>query len=240
MKISELFRRLSYGELSNLSLAGEGSGFINPDNHPQMIQYTNEALLRLYSRFTLLNKDVLLEQVGHITNYHLIPRYAESSRSDARYPYIKDLPGEPFTGDVIRILEVFNQLGRLPLNDMNHALSVFTPTPDTLQVPNPVEGAPLSVMYQARHPVLNDIKEPTEADSVLTDQEITLPFFLEGALTNFIAYKVYSHMNGADNMVKSQEYNATYETICLDVETRDLVNQTIATSHHKLEQRGFV
>jgi hypothetical protein len=33
---------------------------------------------------------------------------------------------------------------------------------------------------------------------------------------------------------------AAYEAICVEIEQRDLVNQTFNTSHTKLEQRGFV
>lgn len=235
MKIEDLFRQLSFGELSNLSISDSGSGLIIEAKHPQLIQYLNDGLLALYSRFMLKEKDILIEQVAHIPNYHLKLKYAESTGSKVPYPYIKDLPDEPFEEDVIRILTVTNAWGeKYTLNDVADADSLFTPQPDVLQVPNPVAGEPLAISYQARHRKLVD-----DGEDVLF-QDIEVPFYLENALRLYVAYKVFSHMNGQENILKSQEYMGTYEATCLDVEARDLVNQTYHTSHRKLEQRGFV
>ena len=232
MKLEDLFSRLSYGELSNLSIGNEGRGSIREEAIPKVTAHVNDGLLRIYSRFILSTKQLLIETVDHITNYHLIPKFAESTGSDARYPYIKDLPDEPFTGDLIRVLEVYDQLGnKLPLNDTGDPRSLFTPAPQILQVPNPAPGRGLALEYQARHITL-------ENDDL--EQEILIPFVLEGALQSFVAYKIFSHMNGQDNQVKSQEHLNTYDGICVDVEARDLVNATFATTHHKLEERGFV
>lgn len=231
MKLEDLFSRLSYGELSNLSIGNEGRGSIREEDIPKVTAHVNDGLLRIYSRFVLSTKQLLVEQVRHITNYHLIPKYAESSGSDVEWPYIKDLPDDKFLGDLIRILEVQDDRGKLPLNDTGNPHSLFTPYPQVLQVPNPRAGKPLSIEYQARHITLNN-------DDL--DQEILIPFVLEGALQSFVAYKIFSHMNGQDNQVKSQEHLNTYDGICVDVEARDLVNATTATSHYKLEERGFV
>jgi hypothetical protein len=234
MKIAELFRRLAFGELSNLSI-NNGDGTLSEEKHPQIVQYTNEGLLRIFSRFVLKEKLLLLEQREQITNYHLKLQFSEASGSDEPYPYIKDLPGDPFKGDVIKILSVYDEYGRLRvLNDQSDGNSFFTPQPDTLQIPNPEEGRPLSVTYQARHWVLDD------RPGHIINQIIEVPFSLEGALQNFIGYKTYCHMNGEENIVKGQEYLAAYEAICVDIEQRDLVNQSFHTSHQKLEQRGFV
>jgi hypothetical protein len=235
MKIHELFKRLSLGALSNLSLTNDGSGEINVNKHAQIIQYTNESLLRLYSRFCLLEKDVLIEMVGHITHYHLRPEFAETTDNPDRRLYIKDLAGEPFTGDVIKILEVYNSYGqKMPLNDTDLKDSLFTPQHDILQVPNPTHGVGLGVHYQARHPVLRDDGRE------YINQDILLPFSLEGALIKHIAYQVYNDMNGQENIIKGQEYLGSYDAICAEVADRDLAHQSISTSHHKLHTRGFV
>lgn len=231
MKVEDLFSRLSYGELSNLSIGNEGRGSIREEDIPKVTAHVNDGLLRIYSRFVLSTKQLLVEQVRHITNYHLIPKFAESSGSDVEWPYIKDLPDEKFEGDLIRILEVKDDRGTLPLNDTGNPHSLFTPYPQVLQVPEPRAGKPLSIEYQARHITLNN-------DDL--EQEILIPFVLEGALQSFVAYKIFNHMNGQDNQVKSQEHLNTYDGICTDVEARDLVNATTATSHYKLEERGFV
>ena len=232
MKLEELFSRLSYGELSNLSIGNEGRGAIREEDIPKVTAHVNDGLLRIYSRFVLSTKQLIIEQVRHITNYHLIPKFAESTGSDKPWPYIKDLPDEPFLGDLIRVLEVYDSMGRgYVLNDKDDPTSLFTPAPQLLQVPDPKAGQSLGVLYQARHIIVEN--EDLE-------QEIVIPFVLEGALQSFIAYKIYSNMNGQDNQAKSQEHLSTYDGICQDVEVRDLVNATFATSHHKLNERGFV
>lgn len=235
MKMSELFRRLAYGELTNLSM-NQGDGTLAVEKHPQMVQHANEALLRLFSRFVLKEKSLILVQTSHVINYHLKKQYAVSSDSaDVKHRYILDCAEEPFSEDVIRILEVVDEKGcKKVLNDVENCESLFTPKPDTLQIPTPVDDVKLALIYQARHQKLDD--RPGE----ILDQEIDLPFFLEAALQNYIGYKTYSNMNGQENIVKGQENLAAYEAICVDVEQRDLVNQSFHTSHHKLEQRGFV
>jgi hypothetical protein len=135
---------------------------------------------------------------------------------------------------VIRILEVHDEVGAVTLNDQANPLSMFTPQPDILFVPTPNPYHPLTIYYQARHSVLD-----TRPGHII-NQEIEIPFFLETALQNFVAYKTYSHMNGQENIVKGQEYLAVYETSCLEAEMRDSANQSFHTSHEKLEMRGFV
>ena len=238
MKLVELFRQLSYGELSNLSISDSGSGHIKEEKWPQLVQYTNDGLMALFKRFTLRQKDLIIEQVAHITNYHLKLKFAESFGSDACWPYIKDLPNEKFQDDVIRILTVHDIFGnRVPLNDDGNPNSMFTPQPDVLQIPRPVSGRPLSIVYQASHPKLDDrLGGPVN----VLDQEMDLPHYLENTLKQYVASKVFSHLNGQENILKSQEYMAAYEADCLGIEQSDLVNQTFQTTHSKLEQRGFV
>lgn len=234
MRIQELFRLLSYGELSNLDLSGEGSGTIKKERHPQLISYVNDALLKIYSRFPLLQKDLIIELQSHISMYPLRLEYAESVGSSVKYPFIKDRVGNEFTEDVIKIIEVHSSCGHeYALNDKGNPHSLFTPQPDVLQVPYPKAGLALGIQYQARHPKLID------TGSKVLAQNIELPFFLESALQNYVGHKVYGHMNGAENTVKSQEFMVNYERICVDIEQRDLVNQTFGTTQSKLETRGF-
>ena len=236
MKVEELFSRLSFGELSNLSIGNEGAGTIRNEDQSKIISHINEGLLRIYSKFILSEKEVIIELMDHITNYHLIPKYAECTGANVPFRYIKDMPGEPFIDDVIKVLSVFDSRNgyQYPLNDVGNTYSLFTPSPQMLQVPNPKCGVMLAITYQARHPHLDKIGEN------IVGQNINLPFVLEGALQSFVAYKILSHMNGQEHLVKSQEYLNTFDSITIDVEARDLVNATFATSHTKLENRGFV
>jgi len=236
MNLEELFEKLSYGVLSNLSISGEGSGVIPEKGQRKLTLYTNEALKRIYSRFVLKEQEVTIETYEYITNYHLVPRFAvnyvpSSEEDNEPIRYIMDLPEERFHGDVIRILSVRNNLEeQLPLNNEDHPLSVFIPQANVLQVPNPVSERMLAVTYQALHPTLTgDL-----------DQRIELHPSFEEALIAYIAYKTYSHMNTQDATAKSQEHYQLFEGICKEVEDRNTASTSTTTSNTRFERNGWI
>jgi hypothetical protein len=242
LTVEKLFRDLSFGELSNLSIGSEGEGTIPENQYAKLIQYVNEGMRRLHARFILLEHDVLVEQKAHITNYHLRTKYAESAGADVPYAYIKDVPGEPFIDDVVKILRVVRGDGFVyPLNDPGKADSLFTPAPTVLQVPRPLEGMAMSVHYQAYHRPLADGQDGRgiKPQEVL-DQWIDLPPVLHGALQSYVASKVFSHMGGQENMVKAGEHLNNYESICGEIMGTDLLSQTMHMTNDKLNERGFV
>ncbi|QEP29883.1 virion structural protein [Sinorhizobium phage ort11] len=232
MNLLKLFERLALGELSNLSISQEGVAIAEKD-YPKLVNYTNEGLEKLYTRFILKEKALLIEQHSYITNYHLIPRYSQSMGQNPKdVKYILDQHCASFTGDLIKILEVYDVNGcKRVLNDAECYESLFTPQPHTLQVPNPVQGEPLNVTYQAAH------KKLLVAD---LKYEIEIPSYMEMLLQFYVAYKVYCNMNGQENNAKGQEYLASYETGCLEIENKDLVNGTISTTNTKFHKRGWV
>lgn len=237
MKISELFQRLSYGELSNLSVANEGNGTIQSAAYPKLIGHVNEALLRLHSRLVLRETSLLVVQIGNVTQYPLTPEHTLSSTVVGVDKFIDDSSNE-FLDDVIKILRVEDQLGyRFPLNDDNSSLSMFTPLPNTLQIPVPQDGVVLSVTYQARHPKLIVEGIP---DVDLLNQEFDVPFTLEAAIQNYIAYLVFRNMNGPENISKSQECLAAYEMIIAEITTNDLANQSISVTNERFDLGGWI
>lgn len=232
--INSLFEVLSYGELQNLASGVEGNGAIEEQAQPKVITAANEALLKLCQRFPMIEKQVLVETRAHITNYHLIPEYSESAYdpSKVRYPYIKDLPGEKFLDDVLRILFVYDSMGnKLPLNNQEHPLSLFTPKAKVLQVPRPLEGVMLSVSYQARHPQL------TRDD---LDAEIQIPDVLLAALTGYIGYAMFSGIGTAESTAKAAEYIGKYETTCTEVEEFDSLSTTISQTNSRFNKNGWI
>lgn len=232
MLVSELFTRLSYGELSNLSLSGEGSGTIVEDKQPKIIGYANEALLRLYSRFVLKMNDVIIWPIEHITFYRLDSQFAESNENaeEGADLYIHDTPFKPFQDDVIRILSASDINGvPLPLNDADNPNSIYTPQPTVVQLPSPKETLQVALLYQARHVPLT---EPTDV--------IDIPATLEKALSSYIAHLVFSHMNGQEHAAKAAEHLMSYEHICTEIEQKDLVSNSQSNSNTKFAQRGFV
>lgn len=236
MKLDELFRRLSFGELSGLAVGGEGVGAITDPMKPRIVNYANEALTALHSRFLLRENILMFKQVEHLTYYYMLRRYAVSQIGaigayEVPHSYILDSVDEPFEEDWIKLLSAVDDSGRdIPVNDSEEYTSIYTPQPNLIQVPLPVAGRVLAMSYQATHPRLD-----------YTDdcQEIDLPFVLEPALTAFIASKVFSHMNGAENTAKGQEHMTSYEVICARVVDQDLVGTGAPTTLTKFDKRGF-
>lgn len=233
MNIKDLYRNLSYGVLKNLSMSGEGNGDIREKDRGSVILAANEALLRIYSRFMLREKDVLIQQMVGVTNYHLLKRFAtftEDSPETKRY--ILDMGLEPFEEDVIKILAVYNSDGyTMPLNDNDAAWSLFTPQANVLQVPNPEPDKALSVIYQARHPVLvaNELEQPIE-----------LPDVLHGAFYSHIGFQIYEAMGTPEAMGRSMSLFQNYSMICDDAAANDTVQTSISTSNSRFEKRGWV
>jgi len=116
------------------------------------------------------------------------------------------------------------------LNDEENRNSLFTPKANLLQVPRPVPGICLGVKYQAKHrPILLS----------KLDEELELPETLYGALTAFIAWKIYSNLNTQEAGAKAQEYEALFESICNEAVMTDVVSTSIATTNIKFHQRGW-
>lgn len=232
MIVDELLTKLAYGELSNLAMSK--GGFIIEEKHPVIINHANEGLLRLYSQFILKESELLLEEVEHITAYHLKKEYTESQGNPdvERYLYIKDMGNDPFQEDVIKVLSLYSEDGKwIPLNDPEHKMSYYTPQAQVIQSPAPITGRSISVIYQASHP-------PLTVDDL--SQEIELPLVLNKALTAYIAANVFGDMNGQENMAKAQEQNNVFVGICNAAIERDLVNSSYSSSNVKFNRKGWV
>lgn len=236
MDVLDLFRLLSHGELSNLAMGNEGSGSIRAESQPRLVTYIDEALLRLYSRFPLKERELLLELHAHLPSYRLLPRFARTyipsdDIDNEPIRYIRDTEQNPFTGDLIKVLMVGDTAGvELPLNDDQHYNSLFTPNPTTLQVPRPKNGMVLSIVYQARHQqIQGNLATPIE-----------IPDVFLGALTAYVAYKVFSHMNTQESTAKAQEHLAMYEKICADATEYDLTNSAGPRTNTRFSTRGWI
>jgi len=234
MKLQDWLENMAMNELSNLWIGEEGqnNGF-NYENRRKIVSAMNQGLKALSSRFILVQKELILRTYPHITFYYLRTDYAEQSGSNKKTKYIEDKHREPFLGDVIKVLEVWNNKGQsYPINDPSDATSVFTPQFDCLQIPRPDDSPAVSVIYQAYHPMIVDSEDGC--------RDINLPPFLEEALTDYICGKIYSNMNGADNVAKGADFMQKYENICGEVEAKDLVASSMVPLNPKLEMRGFV
>ena len=233
MNVEDFLRRLSLGPLSNLSMANEGNGTIAAAKIPAVISHLNDGLLALYSKFNLLEAELIIEQLETVTSYRLKSEYALTRALEfpANNHYIIDSVNRPFTDDLIKVLRVVADGGNdLPLNDDNNLDSVYTPSSHILQVPDPEHQKPLYIVYQAKHPLL--------ADDALA-AEIDIPEVLEEALLSFVAYKIFFYMTGQQNRITANDHLANYVQVLDRVVSEDLVSVAQSHTNSKFNDRGF-
>ncbi len=237
MILAELFKQLSFGQLSNLAISGNGSGVIVGEQKPKIVSMTNEALLKLYSKFILNEKTLVLNLTNGTARYSLTRANAVYG-SDVDNPngYIIDTEDNPFLGDVIRVLAAHDSFGvPVPLNDDQANISVFTPAPEAVQIRYAVNNtraiSGLMLTYQAKHPEL-DVDDDDE-------QIIELPDVLEPALRSYVAYSVFSGMNGPDNSAKAAEHLSQYEATCAEVIDKDLVSSSYSRTNTRFNRNGW-
>lgn len=235
MNLQEFCKKLANGRLSNTSMVVDSGGLIiKVAQRQKVIDAINEGLIRLYTRFILSEKDVVISLRDHITSYRLNSLYSESlyPQDGVEIPYILDLPGEVFSDDVIKVLAVYNHDGcELPLNNSTNVKSVFTPRFDVVQVPEPKTGELMNVVYQAKH-ILLTVADPLE--------EITLPDTLYGALEAYVAHLLFADINSDDAKIRSDKQLAKYEQICGDVILTDTISLTNIQSNIKFQNRGWI
>lgn len=233
MKLSELFKKLSYGELNNLSISGEGSGTILEASQPRIVLLINDALKDIFSRFNLNERTTAVKSIDWKSFYPLRTEYAVTDPTPG-LKYILDSPYNKFTNDLVKILGVTNEVGaELPMNDAEQWASVFTPKPDTLQLTHPGNDQIFAVTYQALHP------EILSSGEGFLDQEVRIPPILETALRMKVALPIFSAMSGQEYSVKSQQLEAAYENRLAEIEQKNLISDSVVPTNVKLMRRGF-
>lgn len=188
MTLEELFRKLSYGELSNHAWSVEGSGAIRKDRQNQIVHFANEALKKLHARYALRKSDKILTMTGEEVV-------------------------DPLEPDVITVLSVLTAYGQSLEFGTNPILDTVYVFNRELHVSAMPVNAEIQVEFQLRHPVLAPIVEPSD----LT-QEIILVEELHEALTAWIAHKVYGNMNTPEALSASANHRNRYEQVCVEAQ----------------------
>ena len=236
MKFETFLFNLSMGVLNNTMYSRAWKDGVGIE---ALVPLIEEGLTRLYSRFILREKHVIIEMRVGTTFYHFKRMFSVTGADPIQvpYPYIMDLPGEPFVEDVIKILSVHDTQNVLrPLNDPNQINSVFTPQPDILQNPYPLELEALMVTYQAGPEPFYTLNGDGNVELV---DEFYLPPVLVPALANYVAYMVYSRINTAESSAKAASHLQIYEMICKDAEMFDLVNNSKSSTNLRFGQNGW-
>lgn len=229
MILEELLRRLAIGPLSNIALGGSGAGI--PDAKiPQVVAYINEGLREIYSRFPIKEKSLALRLSEGKVRYRLVETNATTR--DAEGGFILDTEENRFNGDVLKVLTASDGSGnRLPLNDRDSSLAIFTPEPDMVLIPHPIADQIIYIVYQAL---------PEEIFTEDLDQTIPITRLLEDALIAYVAHCAYRDMNTEVSMLSAQQHLSRFELRCSTTNENDLVNAENYGGGQKFYDRGFL
>lgn len=240
MKLRDLVAQLSHGELSSFSFASDNPGSIKAEFLPKVISAINSSLTDLYTRFILSEKELHVLCLANKTQYALRPEFATMNPTMGVPKYILDTPDYPFTGDLIRILAVTDEIGNAAtINDVGIRGSLYIPRYDTIQVSDPSNDKLLSVLYQARHSTLI-VENPDDIYFDLMEQDIIIPPVLEEPLRIRTACNIFSPMDRKEQAAKVALLEAKYEQLVTMAEQKNLISDATFNTTCKLERRGFI
>lgn len=242
MKLSTIFTQLTHGELSQLNIGGSDGLGIQACDYDKIVSYVNLGLIELYKRFLLKEAEVVVQQYDQIQTYYLEGKYAATSDSNEPIKYIEDSIYQPFMDDVLKIEQVFNELGIPLIENQDGCMScwssegplhpVYTPSYNSIQVPQPEKENQMIVTYRASH---EEILVPG-LDPETT--EVRIPPGLLEALVLYIGARVYAGMN-SDQNAEGNNYYAKFEASCQKYTDLGLVKRDDNTNA-KLDCAGWV
>jgi hypothetical protein len=231
MLLGDFFQQLSYGELSNLSISGEGSGEIIESERNKLVSSINGALMVLNQRLSYKKGYVKFATNGTQHLYRLEPGagflteplderlhkiVAVNRLDDHTTPYHSE------AADVL--LNARNTQEHTPVATILGSDSLHFKTPrDGEQFVAEVRFVPRKLSLPA------DLAE-----------EIDLPPLLEPLLETLVAARVYSGMNGELTLGKSQMYLSQFEQSVALITAEDLMAETETDERDRLREAGFV
>jgi len=231
--------------------------------------YINEALTNLYSRFRLKIDELFLASTESrvdypITSEHFMD-YEDNFWGAPTYEkYLWKNEFKPWEDNLIQILDVYDHHGmKLPMNDFNNPMSVFTPEQHILSIPNhPCGEYAEHVVYDyindevkvihPSNPLEEDINQRTinmvytvvyqcNHTKITSDtDEIVLPQHLRGLLYSYVAYKIYNNMNTENSVSNAAKFFQEYQLGIQELTQESLIQPEHTLFNDKFSERGFI
>lgn len=229
MHVHELVDQLCLNALSGLIYGDKRVYGLTPEQSSKLLAAVNAGLIRICSKMPVMKDELILITQAHRTVYHLHSAHSMRHHPDDDEGYIDDRGTQPFCNEVVKILGVFDAMGReYKLNVKNEPLGLHVLGHDKLQVLRPKEGMPLSVIYQTQHPTVD------------FNSEILLPPQLVEALYEFSAYRIYSAMTGELHKLTANEHMSNFQRLTDETILDDLASTSETENSSLFDQRGFV
>ena len=224
-----------YGELHDHTLGTDLEFDTLAEKHwIRVVALINQCLKIIYTTFYIKEDQVIVDLYDHIARYELSSKFAKTN-TDPAYAhnpkYISDSTIEPFTDNVVKILTVFDELGREKfLNDDAEYYSVHTLTNTTLMHPYPDGENTLAITYQALHPKLI---LPATAPTVglkIDQVELELPVMFHNLVALYVGSKINVMLDDQNRMGQGAFYSSKYNQ-----ELQDLLNSGSELDRHKTD-----
>lgn len=248
MKLSEIFTLLALGEMAQLYTGLRDEDGIDEEHQRQVGGSVQLALTALYTRFDLKQSQLELRLVPGKRDYKLHSKYADNGKNTTEPTrWIADSSDAPFVDDILKIQRLVTPVGLLVgLNDQINPFSAFTPTMDSLRVPNAmvndIPGTPeylkvlsLSVEYKANHPAIMPRIGYFNPDL----SEVELPQAYVQALLYFVASRASNPVGMGQEFNGGNQWYQKYELECRRLEANGMDIEADNTPS-RLRQKGFV
>jgi hypothetical protein len=205
MLVSEVVQLAIDGELSQLAIRKRPSA---------VISFINLGVLELYKRFPLKQEEAIITLANGKTIYTM----------DGNDPAVSMESANNF----LIISECYDMHGDpVPINDEQNILGIMTPSYNTIEVPNIVEGERLNVIYR------------TSPKFVTTgSDQLQLPLQLLEALLYYVGFKGHGTVT-SDIKTENNTHYMRYDQSCNRVENDGLILVDDLISYN-FEARGFV
>lgn len=215
MRLAKLIELSRESELSQLSAVHK--------TDQKMVGYVNRAVIALYNKFPLRVEEAFVTLVDNKHLYRL-----DGSDTDVKVGGIA--MGEY---DLVQITEVWDEVGKLPLNDDSDPFAVFTPDYDSIQVSKAETGNYVSVMFRASHDWITYVDD---GNGNATDTEVRVPQPMIEALLMYVAYKAYDSLDDAQSN-KAEKYLARYREQLVEIRNDGLVASD--SNNRDVQVKGF-
>lgn len=234
MLLHTIFEQLSHGELAQLAIGNKDGAGIVPESYPAITAHLNLALTALYKIFPLRMEEAIIQQNQATNLYFLSKQFAVNGGSDEPVKYLIDTVNKPFIDNVLKIERIVNEEGEeIPLNDINDDNSIFTPSFNSIQIPDPIDTVTVGVIYRADHTEINPINlDPKTLD-------VPIPNSLLEPLLFYIASRAYASVPMVDGINQSAGYLNKFEASIQRIKNLDLVNDD-EKPNQKLWNNGWV
>ena len=227
MTVADIIEDAKYGELSNLGIA---KLLDTPSSkeaaEKKVLSYINLGLIELYKRFNLRTEETVITMIEGQSLYTISTANVYHA-IDNPTGYISELPGE-----LNSILAAYDENGGVyTVNKESDPLSILTPSYNVVQIPNPVAGEGVYIIYNASPTRLVWVSDVSTLD-------VLIPPALLEAMLHYIGYRGHGAIDGNIQAENNTHY-MRFDASCKRAITLGLIT-TDALVGSNVQDKGFV